>query len=131
MNKIERMKTVFADETPDYTPAGFWFHYPTKLDAKQTAQAHLGLYRQLDNDIIKIMDDSFGRMVTGGIKERFTRETENRRLIYTTNATKGFNRQLCKVTKAKSAFPTDDGLLKMLYLAMIGITRKWTGRTGA
>jgi hypothetical protein len=32
------------------------------------------------------------------------------------------------VTKAKSVFPTDDSLLKMLYLAMMDITRKWTGR---
>ena len=50
---------------------------------------------------------------------------EVRRLIYTTNAIEGFNRQLRKVTKAKSVFPTDDSLLKMLYLAMMD---KWTGR---
>ena len=53
---------------------------------------------------------------------------EVRRLIYTTNAIEGFNRQLRKVTKTKSVFPTDDSLLKMLYLAMIDITKKWTGR---
>ena len=53
---------------------------------------------------------------------------EVRRLIYTTNAIEGFNRQLRKVTKAKSVFPTDDSLLKMLYLAMMDITKKWTGR---
>lgn len=53
---------------------------------------------------------------------------EIRRLIYTTNAIEGFNRQLRKVTKAKSVFPTDDSLLKMLYLAMMDITKKWTGR---
>lgn len=53
---------------------------------------------------------------------------ELRRLIYTTNAIEGFNRQLRKVTKAKSVFPTDDSLFKMLYLATMGITRKWTGR---
>lgn len=53
---------------------------------------------------------------------------EIRRLIYTTNAIEGFNRQLRKVTKSKSVFPTDDSLLKMLYLAMIDITKKWTGR---
>lgn len=53
---------------------------------------------------------------------------EVRTLIYTTNAIEGFNRQLRKVTKSKSVFPTDDSLLKMLYLAMIDITRKWTGR---
>ena len=40
----------------------------------------------------------------------------------------GFNRQLRKVTKSKSVFPTDDSLLKMLYLAMIDITKKWTGK---
>lgn len=51
-----------------------------------------------------------------------------RRLIYTTNAIEGFNRQLRKVTRAKSVFPTDDSLLKMLYLAMMDITKKWTGR---
>lgn len=53
---------------------------------------------------------------------------EVRKLIYTTNAIEGFNRQLRKVTKSKSVFPTDDSLLKMLYLAMIDITSKWTGR---
>lgn len=58
---------------------------------------------------------------------------EVRRLIYTTNTIEGFNRQLRKVTKSKSVFPTDDSLLKMLYLAMMDITKKWTGggRTGA
>jgi transposase-like protein len=53
---------------------------------------------------------------------------EVRKLIYTTNAIEGFNRQLRKVTKSKSVFPTDDSLLKMLYLAMLDITKKWTGR---
>lgn len=55
-------------------------------------------------------------------------DQEVRRLIYTTNTIEGFNRQLRKVTKSKSVFPTDDSLLKMLYLAMMDITKKWTGR---
>ena len=50
-----------------------------------------------------------------------------RRLIYTTNAIEGFNRQLRKVTKSKAVFPSDDSLLKMLYLATMDITKKWTG----
>ena len=50
-----------------------------------------------------------------------------RRLIYTTNAIEGFNRQLRKVTKSKTVFPSDDSLLKMLYLAAMDITKKWTG----
>ena len=51
---------------------------------------------------------------------------ELKRLIYTTNTIEGFNRQLKKVTKAKSVFPTNDSLFKMLYLAMKNITKKWT-----
>ena len=53
---------------------------------------------------------------------------EVRRPIYTTNSIEGFNRQLRKVTKTRSVFPTDDSLFKMLYLAMVDITQKWTGR---
>ena len=53
---------------------------------------------------------------------------EVRRLIYTTNAIEGFTRQLRKVPKAKSVFPPDDSLFKLLYLAMMDITKKWTGR---
>lgn len=53
---------------------------------------------------------------------------EVRTLIYTTNTIEGFNRQLRKVIKSKTVFPTDDSLLKMLYLATMDITRKWTER---
>ena len=51
-----------------------------------------------------------------------------RTLIYTTNSIENFNRQLRKVTKSKAVFPNDDALLKMLYLAQVDITKKWTGR---
>lgn len=53
---------------------------------------------------------------------------EVRRLIYTTNTVEGFNRQLRKLTKSRTVFPTDDSLLKLLYLATEDITKKWTGR---
>ena len=53
---------------------------------------------------------------------------EIRTLIYTTNTIEGYNRQLRKVTKNKSVFPTDDSLLKILYLATQDIIKKWTSR---
>ncbi|WP_352401302.1 transposase [Synergistes jonesii] len=62
-----------------------------------------------------------------GLSTYFKYPQEVRRLIYTTDTIESFNRQLRKVTKAKSVFPTDDSLLKMLYLAMKDITKKWTG----
>ena len=49
-----------------------------------------------------------------------------RRIIYTTNAIENFNRQLRKVTKTKSAFVSDDALLKQLYLVTMQVTDKWT-----
>ena len=64
----------------------------------------------------------------GNSSTYFKYPQEVRTLIYTTNAIEGFNRQLRKVTKNKGVFPTDDSLLKMLYLAMIDITKKWTGK---
>lgn len=53
---------------------------------------------------------------------------ELRKIIYTTNSIENYNRQLRKVTKSKSIFPTDDSLFKSLYLAMMDITSKWQGR---
>ena len=50
-----------------------------------------------------------------------------RRLIYTMNTIEGFNRQLRKATKYKPVFPSDESLLKMLFLAMIDIMKKWRG----
>ena len=51
---------------------------------------------------------------------------EIRKLIYTTNAIENFNRQLRKVTKTKSAFVSDDALMKLLYLTTMNIVDKWT-----
>ena len=53
---------------------------------------------------------------------------EIRKMIYTTNAIESYNRQLRKVTKSKSVFPTDESLMKMLYLATMDIEKKWTQR---
>lgn len=46
---------------------------------------------------------------------------EVRKMIYTTNAVEALHRQYRKVTKTKGAFPTDDALKKMLYLATLDL----------
>lgn len=48
-----------------------------------------------------------------------------RRLIYTTNVIEGYHRQLRKVTKTKTAYPSDEALIKIVYLATMDISRKW------
>ena len=51
---------------------------------------------------------------------------EIRRLIYTTNPIENFNRKIRKVTKNKGSFPSDESLLKILYLIVMNDSEKCT-----
>lgn len=56
----------------------------------------------------------------------FEYDSDIRRTIYTTNAIEGMHRQIRKVTKSKGAFTSDMALLKLYYLAVMDIAKKWT-----
>lgn len=49
-----------------------------------------------------------------------------RKVIYTTNAIESINMSLRKVTKNRGSFPNDEAMLKLLYLALRNIAKKWT-----
>jgi len=49
-----------------------------------------------------------------------------RKAIYTTNAIEAINRSLRKVIKTKGSFPTDASIMKIFYLALENISKKWT-----
>lgn len=51
---------------------------------------------------------------------------EIRKVIYTTNAIESVNMGLRKITKNRGAFPSDEALLKLFYLALKNISAKWT-----
>ncbi len=51
---------------------------------------------------------------------------ELRKVIYTTNAIESINAQLRKVVKKKGAFPTPESVRKVMYLAMIRASARWT-----
>lgn len=51
---------------------------------------------------------------------------EIRKAIYTTNAIESLNFSLRKVLKKRGAFPTDEAILKVLYLGLQRIAKKWT-----
>ena len=51
---------------------------------------------------------------------------EVRRIIYTTNAIESVNMSLRKITKNRGSFPSDEALLKMFYLALNNIAKRWT-----
>jgi putative transposase len=50
---------------------------------------------------------------------------ELRKIMYTTNAIESLNSAFRKFTKIRTVFPSDESLLKSLYLAQTKITEKW------
>lgn len=51
---------------------------------------------------------------------------EIRRIIYTTNAIESVNMSLRKVSKNRGSFPNDEAVVKLFYLALINIAKKWS-----
>src|SRR5262252_3500185 len=49
-----------------------------------------------------------------------------RRAVYTTNAIESLNYSLRKVLKGRSAFPNDESILKVLYMGLQHVAKKWT-----
>lgn len=49
-----------------------------------------------------------------------------RRIIYTTNSIEAVHRQFRKLTKTKGAFPNENSLLKLLFMAVQNAEKKWT-----
>jgi putative transposase len=56
----------------------------------------------------------------------FAFPAEIRKVIYTTNAIEATNRQIRKVIKTKGHFPSDDSILKILFLALQNAAKNWT-----
>lgn len=49
-----------------------------------------------------------------------------RKIIYTTNPIEGVHRQIRKITKTKGAFSSEQALMKLMYLVIKNISKKWT-----
>jgi putative transposase len=56
----------------------------------------------------------------------FAYPADIRKVIYTTNAIESVNMSLRKIIKNRGSFPSDEAALKLLYLALQNIARKWT-----
>jgi len=56
----------------------------------------------------------------------FAYPAEIRKVVYTTNAIESLNMSLRKVIKTRGSFPTEEAAMKMLYLALEHIAKKWT-----
>lgn len=56
----------------------------------------------------------------------FAYPEEIRKTIYTTNAIESLNNSLRKVTKTRNSFPNDEAAIKLLYMGLKNIVKKWT-----
>ena len=56
----------------------------------------------------------------------FAYPPEIRKVIYTTNAIESLNNSLRKVTRNRNSFPNDEAAIKLLYMALKNIAKKWT-----
>lgn len=50
---------------------------------------------------------------------------EVRRMIYTTNAVESLHMTLRKIIKTRGSFPSEESAVKLLYLALRNVTKKW------
>lgn len=56
----------------------------------------------------------------------FAYPPEIRKVIYTTNAVESVNDSLRRIIKNRGSFPSDEAALKLVYLALQNISKKWT-----
>ena len=109
-------KKLLAGLKPIYTAA-----------SEEAALAALDEFEQVCGAKYPLVVQSWRRN-WGEIATFFKYPPEIRKIIYTTNMIESYHRQLRKVTKGKSVFPSDEALLKMLYLVTQDVMLKWTGR---
>lgn len=91
----------------------------------EQAEVHLTQFEARWNDSHPTIGKSW-RNNWERITPLFSYPPEIRKAIYTTNAIESVNMSLRKVTKNRGSFPNDDSMLKLLYLALKNISKKWT-----
>lgn len=107
-----------------------------KVFLKDLKEVYRAINKSVAEDKLLELDDKWGKkypIVLQSWQKNWERlstyfdyDEHIRRLIYTTNAVEGFHRQVRKVTKSKGVFPNDMALLKLIYLATLNISKKWT-----
>lgn len=107
-------KEVAADLRAIYTAA-------TVEEAERHLDAFAAKWGEDYPSIVKSWRNNWAR-----ITPFFDYPPEIRRVIYTTNAIESLNMSLRKVSKNRGSFPSDEAVLKLFYLALQNISKKWT-----
>jgi putative transposase len=93
--------------------------------SEETARENLGIFAgQWDGKyptISKSWQANWQRIIPF-----FAYPEDIRRIIYTTNAIESLNNTLKKTIKNRASFPNDEAAIKLLYLSLKNIQKKWT-----
>jgi putative transposase len=108
-------KQVAADLRPIYRAATV---EQAELELSQFSTKWGGKYQA----IVKLWRDNWVN-----ITPFFAFPNEVRKVIYTTNAVESLHMSLRKIIKTRAAFPSEEAALKLLYLALKNVIRKWEG----
>ncbi len=118
------------------------FKYVSYKDLREFASDFKNVYKAINEEEalenLKELEEKWGKkypysiksweMNWGVLSPFFKYPEEIRTVMYTTNIIEGFHRQLRKVTKTKTMFPSDEALQKILYLASQNAMKKWSRR---
>jgi len=94
---------------------------PTKEAAKAALQDFKEKWNGKYSYAIKSWENNWDELTVF-----FDFPVEIRKIIYTTNLIENLNGKIRKYTKNKMSFPTDDAVMKSVFLATREATKKWT-----
>jgi putative transposase len=110
----KQRRTVAADLREIYTA-------PTAEDAERRLDAFASRWDATHPTISQIWRRNWQR-----ITPFFAFPAEIRKVIYTTTAVESVHMTLRKVTKNRGSFPNEEAAMKLLYMALQNISRKWS-----
>jgi putative transposase len=97
------------------------YRAPTAEAAEQQLEAFASKWDATHPTISQIWRRNWARVIPF-----FGFSPEIRKVIYTTNAVESLNMTLRKVIKTRAAFPTEEAALKLLYMALQNVAKKWS-----
>lgn len=94
---------------------------PTKQAARASLEDFANKWNNKYPYAVKSWEENWDELIVF-----FDFPVEIRKIIYTTNLIENLNGKIRKYTKNKLSFPTDEAVLKSVYLALREVTKKWT-----